>query len=130
MKPPPAAPVPNGPRPAAERHPLVMFEDRIGEQLREAHASGELQRSPSWGKPLDFGDGYDDTPPELRMAMKVLKDAGIVPPEVEALHRLAALREQAAAATDEAQRRQLAQQASELEQLIRLRLERLARGSF
>jgi hypothetical protein len=130
MKAPPAAPASNGPRPAAERHPLAVLEDRIGEQLREAQASGELQRAPSWGKPLDFGDGYDDTPPELRMPMKVLKDAGIVPPEIEALHRLAALREQAAAATDEAQRRRLAQQASELEQLIRLRLERLARGSF
>jgi hypothetical protein len=107
-----------------------MLEDRIGEQLRESEASGELQRAPSWGKPLDFGDGYDQTPVELRMAMKVLRDAGVVPAEVEALHRLAALRRDAAAATDEATRRVLAQQAGDLEQLIRLRLERLARGSL
>jgi hypothetical protein len=123
----------NAPAPAAkpaETHPLVMLEDRIGEQLRESEASGELQRAPSWGKPLDFGDGYDQTPVELRMAMKVLRDAGVVPAEVEALHRLAALRRDAAAATDEATRRVLAQQASDLEQLIRLRLERLARGSL
>jgi hypothetical protein len=64
------------------------------------------------------------------MAMKVLKNAGVVPAEVEALHRLAALRRDAGAATDEAARRTLARQASELEQLIRLRLERLARGSL
>jgi DNA-binding transcriptional ArsR family regulator len=123
----------NAPAPAAkpaETHPLVMLEDHIGEQLRESEASGELQRAPSWGKPLDFGDGYDQTPVELRMAMKVLRDAGVVPAEVEALHRLAALRRDAAAATDEATRRVLAQQASDLEQLIRLRLERLARGSL
>lgn len=107
-----------------------MLEDRIGEQLRESLASGELQRAPSWGRPLHFGDGYDETPAELRLAMKVLKDAGIVPAEVEALHRLAALRRDAAAATDEAAGRALAQQASDLEQLIRLRLERLARGSL
>lgn len=123
----------NKPAPAAkppEKHPLAMLEDRIGEQLRESLASGELQRAPSWGRPLQFGDGYDETPAELRMAMKVLKDAGIVPAEVEALHRLAALRRDAAAATDEAAGRALAQQASDLEQLIRLRLERLARGSL
>lgn len=123
----------NKPAPAAkppEKHPLAMLEDRIGEQLRESLASGELQRAPSWGRPLQFGDGYDETPAELRLAMKVLKDAGIVPAEVEALHRLAALRRDAAAATDEAAGRALAQQASDLEQLIRLRLERLARGSL
>jgi len=123
----------NAPAPAAkpaETHPLVMLEDRIGEQLRESEASGELQRARSWGKPLDFDDGYDQTPAELRMAMKVLKDAGVVPAEVEALHRLAVLRRNAAAATDEVARRALAQQASDLEQLIRLRLERLARGSL
>jgi hypothetical protein len=123
----------NAPAPAAnpaETHPLVMLEDRIGEQLRESEACGELQRAPSWGKPLDFGDGFAQTPLELRMAMKVLKNAGVVPAEVEALHRLAALRRDAGAATDEAARRTLARQASELEQLIRLRLERLARGSL
>ncbi len=123
----------NEPAPAAkppEKHPLALLDDRIGEQLRESLASGELQRAPSWGRPLHFGDGYDETPAELRMAMKVLKDAGIVPAEVEALHRLAALRRDAAAATDEAAGRALAQQASDLEQLIRLRLERLARGSL
>ena len=113
-----------------EPQPLKVLEDHIGEQLRESERNGELERAPSWGKPLRFGDGYDETPIELRMPMKVLKDAGIVPPEVEALHRLAALRRDAAAATDDETRRRLAQQASDLEQRIRLRLERLARGSF
>lgn len=121
-----STPAPGRPEP----QPLQQLEDHIGEQLRESERSGELQRAPSWGKPLQFGDGYDETPAELRMPMKVLKDAGIVPPEVEALHRLAALRRDAAAATDADTRRRLAQQASELEQRIRLRLERLARGSF
>ena len=30
-----------------------------------------------------LGDGYEQTPIELRMGYKILKDAGIVPPEVE-----------------------------------------------
>jgi hypothetical protein len=111
-------------------NPLKAIDDHIGEHLRESEASGELRNAPSYGKPLQFNDGYDDTPAELRMAMKILHDAGVVPPEVELMHRLAALRRDAAAATDEATARSLAQQASDLEQLIKLRLERLSRGSL
>lgn len=118
------SPVPNPP------NPLKVLEDHIGEHLREAERSGELQRAPSFGRPLDFGDGYDETPAELRMAMKVLKDANVVPPEVELFHRLAALRRDAAAAADPQQAKVLSRQASELEQLIRLRLERLRGGSL
>jgi hypothetical protein len=111
-------------------NPLKAIDDHIGEHLRDSEASGELRNAPSFGKPMPFNDGYDDTPAELRMAMKILHDAGVVPPEVELMHRLAALRRAAAAASDEATARSLAQQASDLEQLIKLRLERLSRGSL
>jgi hypothetical protein len=114
----------------ADPHPLKVLDDHIGEHLRESEASGELRAAPSYGRPLQLNDGYDDTPAELRLAMKILHDAGIVPPEVEALHRLAALRRDAAAATDPQEARQLGQRASELEQLIKLRLERLSRGAL
>ncbi len=71
---------------------LKLLDDHIGRALADSEASGELRSAPSWGKPLHFGDGYDETPPELRMAMKVLKDAGVVPPEVAAMQRLEKLR--------------------------------------
>lgn len=110
-------------------NPLKLLDDHIGEHLRQCEASGELRSAPSYGKPLQLNDGYDDTPAELRMAMKILHDAGVVPPEVELLHRLAALRRDAAAADpDEALR--LRRTASELEQLIALRLERLKGGAL
>jgi uncharacterized small protein (DUF1192 family) len=70
---------------------LKLVEDEIGRHLAESEKSGELRSAPSFGKPLDFGDGYDETPAELRMPMKVLKDAGVVPPEVEAMREIAAL---------------------------------------
>ena len=70
---------------------LKLVEDQIGRALAESAASGELQRAPSHGKPMHFGDGYDETPAELRMPMKILKDAGVVPPEVEAMREIAAL---------------------------------------
>ncbi len=110
---------------------LQLLEDHIGQHLRESQASGELKAAPSYGKPLDFGDGYDETPAELRMGMKILKDAGVVPPEVELMQQAAALEAQLVACGDEAEWRRLQQQVAEKRQAIALRLERLrATGSF
>jgi hypothetical protein len=105
---------------------LKLLDDHIGEHLRGSEAAGELKAAPSYGKPLQFGDGYDETPAELRMGMKILKDAGVVPPEVQALQEAAALEQRLAACTDEAERRTLQQQLSEKRQAIALRLEKLA----
>jgi len=110
-------------------NPLKLLDDHIGEHLRQSEASGELRAAPSYGKPLRFNDGYDETPAEWRMAMKILHDAGVVPPEVDLLHQLAALRRDAAAASDAERARALAKKANELEQWIRLRLERFRTGS-
>ncbi|HET7526532.1 MAG TPA: DnaJ family domain-containing protein [Burkholderiaceae bacterium] len=101
-----------------------LLDDHIGEHLRQSEASGELHAAPSFGKPLRLNDGYDETPAQWRMAMKILRDAGVAPPEVHLLHDPAALRREAAAATEPEQAHRLACKASELEQSIRLRLER------
>jgi len=111
-------------------NPLKLLDDHIGEHLRHSEASGELRSAPSYGRPLQFNDGYDETPAELRLPMKILHDAGVVPPEVEWMHQLAALRCEAAAASDANEARRLRQQANELEQLIALRLERLRGGTL
>lgn len=109
---------------------LQLLEDDIGRALAESAASGELASAPSWGKPLAFGDGYDETPAELRMAMKVLKDAGCVPAEVELMQRIGTLQAEIDAAPDtpeaEARRRQLA----ELRQGLALMLERLRASGY
>lgn len=104
---------------------LRLQDELIARHLRESEASGELRAAPSWGRPLAFGDGYDETPAELRMGMKILKDAGVVPPEVELMQRIAALREQAEASTDAAAAQALRQRAQELQQALALRLEQL-----
>jgi DNA-binding transcriptional ArsR family regulator len=104
---------------------LKLLDDHIGQQLRQSESSGELKAAPSYGKPLDFGDGYDETPTELRMGMKVLKDAGVVPPEVELMQQAAALEVQLAACQDDATRRELQRQLADKRQAIALRLERL-----
>jgi hypothetical protein len=63
---------------------------------------------------------------ELRMGMKVLKDAGVLPPEVLAMREAAELESQLAACTDPTQRRALQQQLADKRQAIALRLEKLA----
>ena len=104
---------------------LKLQEDHIGRALQESEASGELKAAPSYGKPLGFGDGYDETPAELRMAMKVLKDAGAVPHEVTMMREAAALQARIDACSDAALLPALQQQLSALQQNIALRLERL-----
>ena len=104
---------------------MPTIDEQIAQSLRDSRLSGELQTAKGWGRPLDFGDGYEQTPPELRMAFKALKDAGFVPPEVEAMRQVAALRAQIGSATDVAQADALKRRVSELQQHIALRLEKL-----
>lgn len=89
-----ARPAPRTPE-EERRERLRMEDDEIGRMLRASEASGELRRAPSWGRPLSLADGWDQTPPELRMPFKILKDAGIVPPEVELMQRIARLQQRA-----------------------------------
>ncbi len=110
---------------------LRLLEDDIGRKLAESEASGELRHARSWGKPLDLGDGYDETPAELRMGMKILKDAGVVPPEVELMRDIEALRRSLEGAGDDATARAGRQRLSEMQQQLALRLEKLrSSGSF
>ena len=107
---------------------LKLLEDHISQSLTESAANGELESAPSYGKPLDFGDGYDDTPPELRMGMKILKDAGVVPPEVEFMQQIEALRQSLEGAPDSDETRARRQRLSEMQQQLALRLEGLRRS--
>ncbi len=105
---------------------LRLLEDHIGRSLQESQASGELQAAPSYGKPLHFGDGYDETPDALKMPFKMLKDSGYAPPEVELMREIAALQAtlDATAADDAAQKPQR-QRLAEMRQQLALRLEKL-----
>jgi hypothetical protein len=107
---------------------MPTLDDLIAQSLRDAQRSGELQSAASWGKPLDLADGYAQTPEELRMAFKALKDAGFVPPEVETMKQIAALRENIETEPDASKAEAMRQRVSELQQHLALRLEKL-RGS-
>lgn len=64
----------------------VIAEERIA----RARDAGELDDLPGAGKPLELDDD-SLVPEELRAAYRILKNAGFVPPEVEALNEATGL---------------------------------------
>ena len=100
-------------------------DEEIARHLREALASGELAAARSFGKPLPEDAGWNATPESLRMPFKILKNAGVVPPEVELFHQRAALAASLQQCNSQAQRTELQRKLSDLEQAIALRLEAL-----
>jgi len=112
---------------------LKLLDDHIGRSLAESEKTGELKSAPSYGKPLNLGDGYDETPAELRMPFKMLKDSGFVPPEVQLMRDIEALRatlpEPGSAETDAV--RAARAKLLDMGQQLALRMERLrATGSL
>ncbi|GAA5163022.1 DnaJ family domain-containing protein [Viridibacterium curvum] len=102
---------------------LRTQDELIAEHLAQSLRSGELQTAESFGKPFVEPEGYAETPLEFRLPFRILKNAGMPPPEVEMFHKRAALRAQVEAETDVQARQVLQQKLSELEQAIALRLE-------
>ena len=104
---------------------LKLVEDHIGRSLAQSEDSGELRLAKSFGKPLDFGDGYDETPDELRMGYKILKDAGYLPPEVELMREIEALAKEVDAAQDAATQTENRRRLADLRQKLAMQMERL-----
>ena len=104
---------------------LKLLEDHIGRALAESEKSGELRTARHWGKPLDLGDGYEQTPVELRMGYKILKDAGVLPPEVELMREIEALSVQLQALGEGEGAVAMRQRIADKRLLLALQLERL-----
>jgi len=62
---------------------MQLFEMLAEQKIQEAIERGELDDLPGAGKPLEFDDD-PLVPEDQRVAYRVLKNAGFVPPEVEA----------------------------------------------
>ena len=107
-----------------KRDALLRSQDEaIADHLAQAMKSGELQSAESYGKPMADQDDYLRTPVEFRLPFKILKNAGVTPPEVDLFHKRAALRQQLEAATTDDERDTLQRRLGDLELAIALRLE-------
>lgn len=63
---------------------LPGFAQLVESRITDAIARGELDHLPGAGRPLDLDDDLL-VPEEERLACRILKNAGCVPPEVERL---------------------------------------------
>ena len=82
----------------------------IDEPIKKAMQDGQFDNLPGKGKPLAMDEDLSGVPDELRMAYKVLKNAGFVPPEVELRKEIVSLREMLGRLEDDEQRRSLRRQ--------------------
>ncbi len=71
---------------------MFLLEIIAEERIREAMARGEFANLPGAGKPLHFEDDVM-IPEDLRVAYKVLKNAGCIPPELELRKEILTLRD-------------------------------------
>ncbi len=63
---------------------MLRFIELLAEEaIQKAMREGQFDGLPGRGKPLPDED-IGHVPPELRMAYKILKNAGCLPPELEA----------------------------------------------
>jgi hypothetical protein len=82
----------------------MLILERIAEKrISEAMERGEFENLSGSGRPL-VQDDNPMVPESLRMAFKILKNAGITPPEVEARTEIRQLEDMLSGMEDEAER--------------------------
>jgi hypothetical protein len=95
-------------------------------KIRTAIANGEFDDLPGRGKPLELDD-LSRVPAELRMGYKLLRNAGCLPPELEARKEMARLGALLDATGGPTERARLSRLRSDAELRYRLLIERRRR---
>ena len=78
----------------------MSFEKIVEALIKEAQAQGKFDNLPGAGEPIDLTE-YFNTPEDVRVAQSMLKNAGMVPVEIELLQEIAVLKESLHSAKDE-----------------------------
>ncbi len=79
---------------------MEIFAKIAEEKIREAMVKGEFADLEGYGKPLNLDD-FSRVPSDLRMAYKILKNAGYIPEEVHLQKEINSTRDLLAHCTDE-----------------------------
>ncbi|MEA3569394.1 DnaJ family domain-containing protein [Paenibacillus phoenicis] len=95
------------------------------QKIAEAMARGEFDHLPGKGKPLKVED-LSGVPEDLRMAYKLMKNAGYVPEEIQLQQEMVRLTDLLAACEDEPERQALKKRLTEQE--LRLNMLMSERG--
>ena len=76
----------------ANKTAMSFFQRSAEQKIREAIQNGEFDHLEGAGKPMDLSE-YFKAPPELRVSYHILKNAGVVPEEVDLLNSIHRIRE-------------------------------------
>lgn len=71
---------------------MMSFQRLAERRILQAMQEGEFDNLPGRGRPLDLDDDAH-LPEELRLAYRILKNAGFAPPEVELRREIARIEE-------------------------------------
>lgn len=85
---------------------MKLLDALVEQRISAAAARGEFDNLPGAGEPLEFDDDAL-VPEEVRVANRIMKNAGFVPPAVEHLRALCDLQNEAGSTEDPAPRRKL-----------------------
>ncbi|MED1057228.1 DUF1992 domain-containing protein [Bacillus mycoides] len=85
---------------------MDVFLNIAEEKIRQAIRNGDLDHIPGKGKPLQLED-LSMVPLELRMSYKILKNAGMIPPEMELQKDILKIEDLIACCYDEVERKEL-----------------------
>lgn len=99
------------------------FIDLIEQKILEAQRNGGFDNLPGQGKKLVLEEDAG-IPDELRVAYRVLKNAGAIPQEVHLMNETTALKERVKSETDPGKREQLMKDLREMQLRLTILLER------
>jgi hypothetical protein len=85
---------------------MKLLDALVEQRISAAAARGEFDNLPGAGEPLEFDDDAL-VPDEVRVANRIMKNAGFVPPAVEHLRALRDLQHEAGSTGDPASSRKL-----------------------
>jgi hypothetical protein len=101
-----------------------IFAQIAEDRIKKAYEEGEFKELPGIGKPLPHDD-LSDIPEELRMAYRLLRNAGMVDQENDLKKELLTIQDLLKCCEDEAERKKLQQKLSEkqlaLERIVKKR---------
>jgi hypothetical protein len=91
----------------------MKFDSLVEQKIREAMAAGEFDDLEGKGRPIDLST-YFSAPEEWRASFAVLKNAGVVPEEMELRKEIHRVKQEFESCTDEARRSTLKSELAEL----------------
>lgn len=85
---------------------MDIFAWIASQRIEEAIKDGKFDNLPGQGKPIDLSDD-DHIPPEMRLAVRVMKNAGVTPIEISLRKEIDSLRKELKNAKSEKEKAKL-----------------------